>query len=254
MELHDYGKQIQTLAAEGRDALNEVRSFPSDGRAHLDPGQTYNYEHRFPTSGPHDPQPVEPGVYTESQPPTKLVHALEHGNIVIYYDEPAPKILNLLRTWAEHHDGKWSGLVLTPESGLGDEIVLTAWTKMLRLDPFDRVAAAAFIDTYRGRGPEHPVDRDHTVMRDAALELEYVAKALPRQRPQHPLLFGKRLADHTAGGAVDAYVGNICSPAIKLRIQIGHVVKHPTKKKVLTNVPIRAFDPIRGRQALGRNP
>ena len=45
--------------------------------------------------------------------------------------------------------------VSTPDGG--EAIVLTAWTKRLRLDPFDPAAAAAFIDAYRGRGPEHPV-------------------------------------------------------------------------------------------------
>ena len=35
--------------------------------------------------------------------------------------------------------------------------VLTAWTKTLRLSSFDAALAAAFVDAYRGRGPEHPV-------------------------------------------------------------------------------------------------
>ena len=34
---------------------------------------------------------------------------------------------------------------------------MTAWRKRLRLKTFDASAAAAFIDAYRGRGPENPV-------------------------------------------------------------------------------------------------
>ena len=41
--------------------------------------------------------------------------------------------------------------------GLEASVILTAWTRVLTLDGFDRDAAAAFIDAYRGRGPEHPV-------------------------------------------------------------------------------------------------
>jgi hypothetical protein len=41
--------------------------------------------------------------------------------------------------------------------GIGQQIILTAWTKELRLEEFDAAAAAAFIDRFRGRGPEHPV-------------------------------------------------------------------------------------------------
>ncbi len=145
------------LAERGQDALAEVESFPSKGRDHLSPGQTHRYQSRFPTSGPHAPAPTTPGVYSEPQPPTGLVHALEHGNIVVYYDEPGEDAMKQLEDWAGLYDGQWSGLVVTPSPGLGETVVLTAWTRRLDLDVFDPPAAAAFIDAYRGRGPEHPV-------------------------------------------------------------------------------------------------
>ena len=44
-----------------------------------------------------------------------------------------------------------------PKQGLGQTIELTAWTKLLRLETWDAALAAAFIDAYRGRGPENPV-------------------------------------------------------------------------------------------------
>ncbi len=52
---------------------------------------------------------------------------------------------------------RWAGIVVTPKSGLGETVVLTAWTRVLRLKPFEPEAAAAFIDAFRGRGPERPV-------------------------------------------------------------------------------------------------
>jgi len=51
----------------------------------------------------------------------------------------------------------WSGIVATPMPGIGEAVVLTAWRRMLRLDTFDAATAAAFIDAFRGRGPENPV-------------------------------------------------------------------------------------------------
>ena len=36
-------------------------------------------------------------------------------------------------------------------------VVMTAWTKLLRLEAFDEASAAAFIDLFRGRGPENRV-------------------------------------------------------------------------------------------------
>lgn len=49
--------------------------------------------------------------------------------------------------------------IVTGRSGfVGSAVILlTAWTKMLRLAKFDAASAAAFIDRFRGRGPEHPV-------------------------------------------------------------------------------------------------
>ncbi len=37
---------------------------------------------------------------------------------------------------------------------LGKTVVLTAWRKRLRLDPFDKGRAEAFLDAFLGHGPE----------------------------------------------------------------------------------------------------
>lgn len=97
------------------------------------------------------------GVYEQVQRPEQLVHSLEHGNIVVYYDEPTPEAEQALKSWAEQFSGPWDGIVAVPKSGLGESLVLTAWTKKLVQPSFDAAAAASFIDAYRGRGPENPV-------------------------------------------------------------------------------------------------
>lgn len=144
-------------ARQGKDWLSRVESFPSAGREHLSPGSSYQYSGTFPTSGPHDPTSTPPGFYKTWQSTTQLVHALEHGNIVIYYDEADPAVMDMLQRWAKLYDNPWAGLVVAPRSGLGRSIVLTAWTRQLVLREFDPGMAAAFIDAYRGRGPERPV-------------------------------------------------------------------------------------------------
>lgn len=144
------------LAEAGSEAMREqMVSEPSAGRDHV--SGSLSYDHRFPLSGPHNPTWVEPGVYDTPQRKEQLVHALEHGNIVIYYDEPGADAMGRLREWAALYDNQWSGIVVTPAAGLGESIVLSAWTKRLRLDTFEAAPAAAFIDAYRGRGPENPV-------------------------------------------------------------------------------------------------
>ena len=150
-------RAFMALAEQGRDQLAAVQSHPNKGRSHFAPGGSYNYGEPFPTSGPHDPIWAEPGFYRAALPATRLVHAMEHGNVVLYYDRPGDEVLATIEAWTDLYPGKWDGLIATPSPGLGPKVMLNAWTKSLELDPFDPVPAAAFIDTYRGRGPENPV-------------------------------------------------------------------------------------------------
>ena len=156
-QAHTIESAFHTLAHTGRAMLEQIETHPDHGRSHLQAGETHNYDTAFPTSGPHSLTWTVAGVYDAPQPPTMLVHALEHGNIVIYYDSPPAETMDQLKDWAGLYKGQWDGVVLTPGAGLGEGIVLTAWRKTLKQDRFDAAAAAAFIDEFRGRGPEHPV-------------------------------------------------------------------------------------------------
>jgi len=145
------------LAAANNDSLRQVRTMRNLGGGHLTPGRSPRYADPFPTSGPHAPVWTDPGVYADPRPDVQLVHALEHGNIVIYYDQPADGVFATLESWAGLYPNQWSGIVVTRKPGLGPEVVLTAWRRILRMKVFDAGAAAAFVDAYRGRGPENPV-------------------------------------------------------------------------------------------------
>ena len=149
--------EFLTLAAEGEYALAEIKTDISLGGGHFAAGETHTYQAQFPTSGIHHPVPTEPGFYETSRPPSQLVHAVEHGHIVIYYERPGLDALAKLKQWVALYSGHWDGIVVTPMPGVGEKVVLTAWTKHLILKRFDAAAAAAFIDKFRGRGPEKPV-------------------------------------------------------------------------------------------------
>ncbi|MFP6728882.1 MAG: DUF3105 domain-containing protein [Alphaproteobacteria bacterium] len=134
-----------------------VRHADHGTSGHLSPGESINYGTNTPTSGRHGSRPVSPGVYETAQSPTMLVHSLEHGMVVIYYDSLSADAMATLNEWSGLYGADFSGIVLTRQPGLDDKLVLTAWHKSLTLDGFDAPAAAVFIDAYRGRGPENPV-------------------------------------------------------------------------------------------------
>ncbi len=145
------------LALRGRDALSGVETTKDLGRRHLSPGEDFTYFERFPTSGPHTQVWTKVGFYETPQAETTILHAAEHGNVIVYYDHLSPDQRKIMRDWSSLYDGRWDGLVVTPSPGLGERIILVAWNNQLSLDRFEPTSVAAFIDAYRGRGPENPV-------------------------------------------------------------------------------------------------
>ena len=139
--------------------ISQVETFEDQGRQHR--SGSIDYERVPPLSGPHSSNWVDAGFYTETPRLEELVHSLEHGAVVIYYDEAAlnDEAEASLRAWANNKDGSWQSVVVAPnpnDDPRGD-YVLTAWTHRLTLDSYDAEAVYAFASEYLGRGPENPV-------------------------------------------------------------------------------------------------
>lgn len=152
-----HAQNLDALTERGQHWLEEVEQQPNKGVEHVGEGTPVAEEEDFPTSGPHWPRPTEAGFYGEPQPKGALIHALEHGLVVVHYDEPGFKALSMLRRWSDDLAGRWQGLIAVPHEGLGQKMVITAWRQRLDLPEFDETALAAFIDAYSGRGPENAV-------------------------------------------------------------------------------------------------
>ena len=150
-------EQFDSLVKKGRSSINSVKIQPDKGNEHLNAGEVYKYDVIYPTSGNHDPRPIRAGFYTKPQPPTRLVHALEHGNVVVYFGQLDTASANAFFWWSIKFKGDWDGVVFTTMPNLGKKIVVTAWKRRLDLESFDAAAIASFVDKFRGRGPENRV-------------------------------------------------------------------------------------------------
>ena len=64
---------------------------------------------------------------------------------------------------------------------------------------------------------------------------------MSRQRDQERLFLRKSLVHHPVGRSVNAGIGDLSAPLIKLRIQIVHVAEGPSKKEVLPDIAERAL-------------
>jgi hypothetical protein len=141
------------------------QSLPIQGREHIqlgDPHEPYNSDP--PTSGPHAP-PVLAGFYNEAPPDENLVHNLEHGYVIIWYncsslDEAACEtlkgqiqaVMDRAKPVSFATDAK--KLIAVPRPTMEAPIALTSWGRILKLDAFDEEAIVEFIDKLRNQAPE----------------------------------------------------------------------------------------------------
>ncbi len=146
-------------------SCGNVQSFPSLGQEHIAQGQAHPpYNSNPPTSGWHYDTPQNWGIYTTQQVQEQLIHNLEHGGIVIQYNNlngaEVQQLTSLVQRDRYH-------LILAPYPGLPAEakIALTAWTgpngnpvlqsgKLLYCTGVDDDGIRKFINAYRDKGPE----------------------------------------------------------------------------------------------------
>ncbi len=142
----------------------------------------FEYNSFPPTSGPHYPQTVVYGEYTQPVPMLRLVHNLEHGAVVIQYGRDVPeRTISELVGWYRNDP---RGVIVAPlpdtkkAAPLAGKITLAAWVaereddgdptsritkqegKLAVCSRFDEDEFNAFLDSYRARGPElHTLDQ-----------------------------------------------------------------------------------------------
>ncbi len=137
-----------------------VELFEHEGSTHVAEGVRVTYKTDPPTSGSHYDRWASPGIYEASEiQPELLVHNLEHGNIVIYFDRSALSASQMdeLILLSKPYIGQWDGVVLVGGKDKKHPLILTAWRAMLRLKQFDKEKVLGFMEAFRGRGPENPV-------------------------------------------------------------------------------------------------
>lgn len=141
--------------------LADVTERPGQGRDHVEPGTEIEYANYPPTSGTHYGTTVAAGFYEDPKPLGAIVHSLEHGAVVIYYEQGSLSDTATadLRDYAETHTGTWDSVIVMPYGRENPEstYALTAWRHVLRRDTYDEDVVRSFIAEYLGRGPENNV-------------------------------------------------------------------------------------------------
>ena len=141
------------LVSAARAAECTAVTEPSEGATHVDVPP--RHKSNPPHSGDHALAAASDGRYSKAPPIGGLVHALEHGRIILWHkpgdSDVADELLEVGNKDAER-------MILTPnETDMEYAAAATAWTHLLGCPEWnDKVPAAieAFRDAYRDKGPE----------------------------------------------------------------------------------------------------
>ena len=143
-----------------------------DSADHVPDGTAIEYSTNPPTSGMHYDNPMPAGFYAEDSPEATqldhpesyIVHSLEHGYVVIWYncngldDAACQSLTGEVQGVIQDYPVK---VIAFPWPNMQENVVMTAWTIEQRFDSgFDPQLAGKFIEANRSnpRAPEPYVD------------------------------------------------------------------------------------------------
>ncbi len=147
------GKSDQYVEGVGTQHPIMPDTYPNP---HVPQGQAVSYSTTPPTSGKHWATPANCGFYTDGMPDERVVHNMEHSNIVISYNLTAPEEVEALRRAVDSVglSHAW-GVTRYYDKVPPGTVVLTAWGIMDTLQGVDKDRIKKFYDTYAGKiGPE----------------------------------------------------------------------------------------------------
>jgi hypothetical protein len=155
------------LHASAQQAGCQLRlNLPDEGNTHVPNSTSVKYGTVPPTSGNHNPVPIDDGAYrtpitsdTGKQVNIRNeVHAMEHGRIEIHYKPSLPENEQLALKGVFDDDP--DGMLLYPDPDMPYEVAVTAWTNMAVCPHYNAEVLDViqnFRDTYRGNGPEQGI-------------------------------------------------------------------------------------------------
>ena len=132
--------------------------FTTAGQAHHPNGSgvAVDYATTPPYGGPHWTFPLRCGIYEEEQHFEPMVHTMEHGAIVLYYQ---PLVVDAgtvgeMRVAASQLLREGARLILTPSTRIGTPVAIASWGRLLLMDDFEEDTLRGFIEAFEGDAPE----------------------------------------------------------------------------------------------------
>jgi hypothetical protein len=151
------------VAVEGGACTSIVQQHPGEGAFHVDCLPAPVYKTNPPSSGNHYAIWADFKTYTAPVPWGHLVHALEHGAVVVVYNCPggcpdevaaAQAMIDAFPADPICASPPKHRLILAPDPKLDVRWAASAWTWTIRAPCFDAAAFGAFLHDHYGMGGE----------------------------------------------------------------------------------------------------
>ncbi len=156
----------------GYRVWKDNQPFPQTGQdvplqyaGHVRPGDAHEpYNSDPPTSGAHYAQPAPAGFYRDAPADEVLVHNLEDGYVIIWYNcqDLTTKACGQLQADIEIVMDKAGNSPITytpkltavPRPAMDTQLALTTWGWLDKFDTFDEERILNFINAFRDKAPE----------------------------------------------------------------------------------------------------
>lgn len=129
------------------------------GQKHAAFGQEFNTGDEPPTSGDHASSPLPWQAYDQEIPDTAVIHNLEHGGVYISYSPDLPpeqisKIKALFFQPFARAQFTPTKAISGPRASNGQPIIMSSWTRSMKLDAFDEEKMVEYYLQNVGKSPE----------------------------------------------------------------------------------------------------
>lgn len=148
--------RVETLGTDPAAAnCTGIETHPDEGNQHVDPGTDVVYGTVPPTSGSHYPEAADSGFYTGPVPEEALVHSLEHGIVVIWYDPDAPD--EVLDDLEQVQTQEPTATIVAPHDNLPEPytFAVTGWRASMMCEQVAQAPIDRFRSRFQGRGPQN---------------------------------------------------------------------------------------------------
>ena len=122
------------------------------GANHVPEGTLVTYLTNPPTGGSNYTLSAKAGIYDKSVPDGNLIHSMEHGAVILWYNGLSKQDIERLKQI--FNSVSISKKIMVPHATMDVSIALTSWGRLLKLQAIDEVKIKTFMETNENRAPE----------------------------------------------------------------------------------------------------